>query len=97
MTGCSDTPTGTSSIYRGFKRSELLFKYFGWQGGTIHQLAEETGVDTNTLLYGVPASPRSNFYAQGQLAAACVGPIGKAALAKAANGNVEFWLGVSNA
>ena len=34
------------------QRTRALLYYFGWQGGTIHQLAEATGVNTQTLLYG---------------------------------------------
>jgi hypothetical protein len=32
-------------------RSQALYYYFGWKGGTIHQLAESTGVPALTLLY----------------------------------------------
>ena len=34
------------------ERTRALLYYFGWQGGTIHQLAKETGVASSTLLYG---------------------------------------------
>jgi len=33
-------------------RVEALLYYFGWQGGTIHQLATETGLSVDILLYG---------------------------------------------
>ena len=33
-------------------RARALYYYFGWQGGTIHQLAHETGLAVNTILYG---------------------------------------------
>ena len=32
-------------------RTRALFYYFGWKGGTIHQLAKETGLSTSTLLH----------------------------------------------
>jgi len=35
-------------------RTKALMHYFGWQGGTIHQLSDITGVDSNDLLYGEP-------------------------------------------
>jgi len=35
-------------------RTESLLHFFGWQGGTIHQLSEVTGVDSNSLLYDEP-------------------------------------------
>lgn len=38
-------------------RVTALLHYFGWQGGTIHQLASETGVDAQTLLHGKAARP----------------------------------------
>ncbi len=34
------------------QRTRALLYYFGWQGGTIHQLAKETGCDVQTLLHG---------------------------------------------
>lgn len=33
------------------QRTRALLYYFGWQGGTIHQLAKETGVAASDLLY----------------------------------------------
>lgn len=35
-----------------FTRTSLLCKALGWQGGTIHQVAEETGCQVHDLLYG---------------------------------------------
>lgn len=35
-------------------RTQMLLKAFGWQGGTIHQLAKETGCEVQDLLYGEP-------------------------------------------
>lgn len=29
-------------------------KALGWQGGTVHQIAEKFGIDANTMLYGEP-------------------------------------------
>lgn len=34
------------------ERLEALLHYFGWQGGTIHQLAKETGCSVDQLLSG---------------------------------------------
>ena len=28
-----------------------LYTYFGWQGGTIHQVADVTGCDSGDLIY----------------------------------------------
>lgn len=29
-----------------------LYTYFGWQGGTIHQIADITGCNSTDLIYG---------------------------------------------
>jgi len=33
------------------QRTDALLKFFGWQGGTIHQLAEATGCKVEKLLH----------------------------------------------
>ena len=33
------------------QRTRALMFFFGWHGGTVHQLAGATGVDVQTLLY----------------------------------------------
>lgn len=33
-------------------RLKALFYYFGWQGGTIHQVSEVTGLTAHKILYG---------------------------------------------
>lgn len=33
------------------QRARALYYYFGWQGGTIHQLAAATGISASDLLY----------------------------------------------
>lgn len=35
----------------GGQRAEALYAYFGWQGGTVHQLAEATGLTVAAILY----------------------------------------------
>lgn len=34
------------------QRTQALYYYFGWNGGTVHQLANETGLDVNRILTG---------------------------------------------
>ncbi len=34
------------------QRTKNLLRYFGWQGGTIHQISRETGISVQDLLYG---------------------------------------------
>lgn len=43
-------------------RVRALLYYFGWQGGTIHQLAEATGVEARTLLYSNEIGPLSGGF-----------------------------------
>ena len=33
------------------QRMQALLYYFGWNGGTIHQIAKETGLETQKILY----------------------------------------------
>jgi len=33
------------------QRAKALYYYFGWQGGTVHQLAKETGLSSSDILY----------------------------------------------
>lgn len=44
------TETFFASITPEQRMAALLY-YFGWQGGTIHQLAAETGCKSSDLLY----------------------------------------------
>ena len=39
------------------QRTRALLYYFGWQGGTIHQLAKETGINSSDLLYKCDGYP----------------------------------------
>jgi hypothetical protein len=39
------------STFTAEQRAEALYYYFGWQGGTIHQLARETGISSTDLLH----------------------------------------------
>ena len=37
--------------YTPEERARALYYFFGWQGGTIHQLAEATGLTVTDILY----------------------------------------------
>ncbi len=77
-------------------RSSNLFRYFGWQGGTIHQISEETGVSVDDLLYGQPDSTRylDSKFTHGACASETCGLSMRLALAKEAKGLRDFWIGV---
>ena len=78
-------------------RSLTLCNALGWQGGTIHQVAKETGVDVSTLLYGTPVSETlGTDYSHGWFAArTCTLAHNKTVVFPKYFGNVEFWLGVA--
>lgn len=76
-------------------RTKALLHYFGWQGGTIHQLAEETGVEVSILLYG---EPENNFLgsetSQGWFANRTCDLEKRLSLVKEHKGDKDFWMGV---
>lgn len=81
-------------------RSRKLFDFFGWQGGTIHQVAQETGVDVDTLLYAPPTGGESkrirlDRFTQGCLAAETCGTGYRLALVPQVKGDRDFWIGVA--
>jgi hypothetical protein len=47
----------TMQAYTPSQRIRALFYFFGWQGGTIHQLAEATGLPVQTILEAEIISP----------------------------------------
>ena len=80
-------------------RSSNLIRFFGWQGGTIHQVAEETGVDVQTLLYADVPAIRSGLnydhFSQGALCSETCDLAYRMDVAKRRKGNPSFWLGVA--
>jgi hypothetical protein len=79
-------------------RTGALVKAMGWQGGTIHQLAQETGVDVHTLLYAKKPSDQSlaSPYTQGWFAGrTCTIEFNKHTNFPKFKGNSDFWLGVA--
>ena len=78
-----------------------LYAYFGWQGGTIHQIAEATGCDSDELIYTVPDQMdvirMDSDYSAGQSAlATCDKEFRVSVLTPKRKGNLLFWLGVRN-
>ena len=78
-----------------------LYAYFGWQGGTIHQIAEATGCDSDELIYTVPDQldviRMDSDYSAGQSAlATCDKEFRVSVLTPKRKGNLLFWLGVRN-
>lgn len=80
--------------------TKCFFDMLGWTGGTIHQVAEELGVDANDLLYGKPIQPlRTDCdYIKGQYAHdTCEKTWVRDRLLPKYKGNIDFWLGYKRA
>lgn len=78
-----------------------LYLYFGWQGGTIHQIAEVTGCNPEELIYTVPDKMETirldSDYSAGQSAlATCNKEFRVNVLAPKHSGNLMYWIGVRN-
>lgn len=76
-------------------RTEALMRAFGWQGGTIHQISEETGCDAHDLIYG-----KSEEYALDNKLGwfaykTCTLEHNQKQHTRQYRGNLQFWLGVA--
>ena len=79
------------------QRADALFYYFGWQGGNVHQLASETGLTTNQILYDAPDVPKnisSDFSSGFSAVRTCTKTWRVETLAPRYIGNISYWLGV---
>ena len=76
-------------------RTEALIKAFGWQGGTIHQIAEETGCDAHDLIYN-SANESSMSHKLGWYAySSNTLKFNQEVITARYRGNLQFWLGVA--
>lgn len=84
-------------------RTLMLCHALGWQGGTIHQVAEETGCEVNEVLYTELPHEEAEYeytdddldYEYGQYVIAHKDDSGKKEAFEDFKGNVYFWLGVA--
>jgi hypothetical protein len=76
-------------------RTEALMLAFGWQGGTVHQVAEKTGCDAHDIIYSKAAS-HSTDYAEGWFAYASCSFEHNQQFCAGKRGNLQFWLGVAS-
>lgn len=75
------------------RRLEAYCKLFGWQGGTIHQVATETGCDAQDLLMA-EYDPHNHEDISGWYAArTCSLEHNKSVNFVKNKGNLHFWLG----
>jgi hypothetical protein len=81
------------------KRLQNLLAYFGWQGGTIHQVAKAVGVDSTTLLHGKPEKTfLASDYSLGSCALETCGKSWRVNhLAERRYEVADYWLGVADA
>lgn len=77
-------------------RTEALMLAFGWQGGTIHQIAEVTGCDAHDLIYK-SAIEYSNEHAAGWFAYQTnTLEFNQQNITPKRKGDLQFWLGVAS-
>lgn len=74
-----------------------LMMAFGWQGGTVHQVAEKTGCDTFDIIHGESASydlcNRKGWFAYRTNSL----EFNEKKVTEDQKGNLQFWLGVADA
>ena len=76
-------------------RTEALMRAFGWQGGTIHQIAEITGCSAQDLIYGeeIHSSQQNSAgwfsYQTNSL------EFNQQNITQKHQGDLQFWLGVA--
>lgn len=80
-------------------RMANLLAYFGWQGGTIHQLEAATGVDASILLHALNLCQHiADDYSKGASALeTCSLAWRRDRLAPMHKGNGPYWIGVAHA
>lgn len=75
-------------------RTINLLNAFGFQGGTIHQLAEITGCEVNDLLYTAEQKWGID-YSEGWFAYRTNSKEFNQRFTESERGNLQFWLGVA--
>lgn len=78
-------------------RTQALCKAFGWQGGTIHQVSEETGCDVSAILNHKPTNTYlGSVFSNGWFAGrTCSIEHNKSVNFPKYRGNIDFWIGVA--
>jgi hypothetical protein len=79
-------------------RTEALCIGLGWQGGTVHQVAEATGLTVEDIVYKAKPSEVANpEFAGGWFCFRTCGKDHQAKVYAAKQGNFDFWCGVADA
>lgn len=76
-----------------------LMKALGWQGGTVHQLAQETGLDVSDIIAGIPKDLHNVYsdYVEGWYTIKVCPPESRGRRFSANKGKRDFWRGVIEA
>jgi hypothetical protein len=79
-------------------RLDAFCKALGWHGGTIHQVAAETGCDVSDLLGEVPSDTSlDSAYSRGWFAGrTCSVAFNRKHNFPGEKGILDFWLGVAD-
>lgn len=74
------------------QRSIALMHLFGWQGGTIHQVAEKTGCKASEILHGMAQGDVMGGFSA---ARTCSREFNERVNFPRAYGNLDFWIGAA--
>lgn len=77
-------------------RTQALCKALGWQGGTIHQISDETNCSVNDLLYGSPNKSSQNYTSGWFAGRTCSLEHNQMINFPKHKGDLNFWLGVAD-
>jgi hypothetical protein len=81
---------------KGEDRIRLLCAAFGWQGGTVHQVAEQTGCDSHDLIYAdLPPELDADFKGGWFAIRTCDREWNERVNWPNNRGNLHFWFGVA--
>lgn len=75
-------------------RTEALMLALGWQGGTVHQVANELGLDAHEIIYA-DASEYNQDHKGGWFAYRTNSLEFNQRFKASERGNLQFWLGVA--
>lgn len=79
-------------------RTEALCRVLGWQGGTVHQVAAETGLTVEQILYSSATDTSlASKYTGGWFAARTCGlEHNRAKVFPQHKGDLDFWIGAAD-
>lgn len=76
-------------------RTEAVIVALGYQGGTVHDLCKELGIEVNVFLYGSPNNTANGSYIHGLYINTCGMEHRHNVLKRDYYGDLDYWLGVA--